>query len=931
MKRFFMSCVITVVALFLGFTAYYFLANNERITLASPDSACIKMNVGDTLAMDDIIKRQNPKSTTVINVDFSVEGILSYNKTTHQFKAEQVGSVVVKLIPSNTKFGPFILSANVGDGSSAELPYYIRTESELSGIGKTEKLRIDMSYELISDIYLTNAWTPIATYNASFNGGEHVIYDMTINQDCDHAGLFSQVGPNGTVKNVRFVNANISGSFNSAGFVAGDNQGTISLCYVLESTISNNLAGMSTGAIAGNNIYVSTGDTMLSARIGMCGVESLTLSAVGFAGGIVGVNTASIVEACYANVLSVSGNNTLVFGGVVGKNQGATSPGTKISTIYKSHAYINAVNEVALFGGIVAQNLNAASDMPNAYVRCYHYEANTSGSVAPTISGVEARTQAEMSQKTNYETWDFVRIWKMSPQYAVLNLHNAIYVSSVPDVVVPGGDDPDPTPPGPTPPVPTPPGPTPPSPSSTYITLENVWTILNQIKQNPNSGKKYYIQNSFVADYNNCSVPNLFPLCSASNPLCCSIYTLNDSAITFKNVNLNTINASLFGYIGRGTVITGINVANSDIKSTQNGPVGAIACSVAQDAAISKCVVSYTSLTGQGNIGALAGESAGAISSCSVNNITITGNGYYSVGALVGYNNGSVTSCQGNNNSIAAQGVIGGLVGTNNSAVSKSDCFGVSINAQVNNLLVGGAVGSNSGAIYAVKVQNGNISANTNSENSYAGGLVAQNNSNVNYSSVLSTSVSAYYAGGISALNKGVITVCVAGKDNTGSVAGVFSGGLTAINQINGRIENCVVGTVMQTLPNSQKTCGMAFKLEENSVISHCFSYAKFNGTNGDRMCDTDTPFRNGVAGIWQHTPLGYIMGKIENSFAYNMNSVKIWGVWYLPDIWDPAIHDFEVSREEAMGANNWQRFYQAGFDFNIWKRVSGQYFTVNI
>ena len=154
MKRFFMCCVVVIVALFLGFTAYYFIANKENITLASEHSSAIKLNVNDTINMDDIIVHTLPSSGTFIDVKFSIDGIISYDKETKTFTAEKVGDTVVTLTPSNAKFGPFVLSANVGDGRSAEYPYYIRTADELASIGASgSALTTGMSYELIADIY----------------------------------------------------------------------------------------------------------------------------------------------------------------------------------------------------------------------------------------------------------------------------------------------------------------------------------------------------------------------------------------------------------------------------------------------------------------------------------------------------------------------------------------------------------------------------------------------------------------------------------------------------------------------------------------------------------------------------------------------------------------------------------------------------------
>jgi hypothetical protein len=373
MKRFFMCCVVVIVALFLGFTAYYFIANKENITLASEHSSAIKLNVNDTLHMDDIIVHTLPSSGTFIDVKFSVDGIISYDKETKTFTAEKVGDTVVTLTPSNAKFGPFVLSANVGDGRSAEYPYYIRTADELASIGASgSSLTTGMSYELIADIYLTDrAWTPIANgvdagFTGTFDGANHVIYDMKISGGTGSAGMFAKVAKGAVVERITFVNASISGDYTYAGIVAGQNNGTISLCQVLESSITN--GNGATGGIVGWNNFTQQENGGLSARIGMCGIENSSITAGGDVGGIAGANTASIIENCYVVLNSVNGNSTAKFGGIVGKNVGYNGSFDKVSTIYKSYAYVPSVTSVAQASGIAATNTDANSSAKNTFV-----------------------------------------------------------------------------------------------------------------------------------------------------------------------------------------------------------------------------------------------------------------------------------------------------------------------------------------------------------------------------------------------------------------------------------------------------------------------------------------------------------------------------------------------------------------------------------
>ncbi|MBR5012547.1 MAG: hypothetical protein IKY15_01265, partial [Clostridia bacterium] len=605
MKRFFMCCVVVIVALFLGFTAYYFIANQEKISLASASASSIKLNVGDTLNLNDVIKHEQPSSNTVIDVDFSVDGVLSYNQETKIFTAEKVGSTVVVLTPSNTKFGPFVLNATVGDGRSAEFPYYIRTADELASIGKSGSLLTkEMSYELISDIYLTNrVWTPIAQdgeYKGTFNGANHVIYDMTISTNATYAGLFAKVASSAVVKNITFVNAKIQGEFTYAGVVAGENNGLITLCHVIESQIVN--GGSATGGIVGYNNFTQTANGGLSARVALCGVEKTLLTGAGDVGGIVGANKGSIVESCYAVLDGVDGLGKAKFGGVVGQNIGYNGSFTKTSTIYKSYAYAKAVANTAQTSGLVAVNQNATTSAENSFV--YNLFVMDTNNIIGTTTAVDTTKVAKqtvdaLKNQTTYLTWDFNRIWKMTPNYAVIDF-GALYFTNIPDtIVVPDNSYPD------SPEVPGGSGsgsgtgsgtgtgsgsgsgsssgsssgtgtgggtfypePKPSEANTTVISSANVWYVLNEMKLYPQSGKVYVFRSNLTVDATQNPYSNLFPIATSSKPLNCTIRpeSGSDAVLTFTNITINNVaNASMFGYLGKGAKLENIVVKNAKV------------------------------------------------------------------------------------------------------------------------------------------------------------------------------------------------------------------------------------------------------------------------------------------------------------------------------------------------------------------------------
>ena len=953
MKKFFMSCVVVVVALFLGFTTYYFVANKEHISLAQESSA-IKLNVGDSLMFDDIIKHDLPNAGTVFGVDFSVEGVISYDASTKTFTATKVGSAVVTITPSNAKYGPFVLNATVGDGSSAEYPYYIRTAQELTSIGASgSNLTINMNYELIADIYLTNTtWTPLASgvdagYTATFNGGNHIIYDMTVNSG-NKAGFFAKVGANGVVKGIKFVNATLSGDFIYAGIVAAENQGTVSLCYVTDSNITN--GNGATGGIVGYSVFSQYDNGALSARVGMCGVENTNITAGGDIGGIVGCNNGSIVENCYAALNSVNGSTTAYFGGIVGNNKGYSSTYTKASTIYKSHASAKLVADTKAAAGIVGRNTDASSSAKNVFVQNV-FAMETNNFVGTTTSALSSEivkvAVEDLKNPTTYQTWDFNSVWKMGENYADINFKMPYTTKISESIIFTETIYPDPKPSNPsqpsqpstpsTPSTPITPGPT---VVGETLTASNIFLALKEMHDNPNSGKIYTFTTSFTVNLatapSGYTCADLFPLGTKEKPFTCQIYPSASQTITFTNLSVNGKDyASFFGYMGRGATVNGINITGANIVGSTSTNAAVFASNMLNGATLANCSVVTATVSGYNNVAIVVGNNSGTLISVEANSGILNTNGNVNAGVLVGLNSGSITSCTAINNTVnpSGQGSFGGVTGYNQGAVSACTVSSLFMNgSNVANIYAGAVAGQNNGTIYNTIVQDCDVEVSTSHATAKAAGVAAYNSTNgvISKASVYSTEVTGYYVGGLTAINSGSITKSTAGINHQGKLSGIYVGGLTSINQTGGKIDNCLVGTQLVTMQGSQKTCGFAYKLEANSNINNCFTYAIFSGNHGDKACDTDTPFRHFWAnGIWQNT-IGYEMGNITNSILCNISKVDIYGNGIIPPGLDGSIKDIQVTEAEAKGSDNWAKFYTNGFNFDsVWNRTNGQFLTL--
>ena len=192
---------------------------------------------------------------------------------------------------------------------------------------------------LTDDINLTGKeWTPIGDYDnrytGTFDGGNHTITGLTVNQTRNYVGLIGCIGSDGTVKNVKLENVNITGDGYFVGGVAGTNYGTIENCSV-DGTLTNYVQYL--GGVVGDNYGSIIGCS-----------SSGTITGTGpNVGGIGGQSVGGTIMACYS-VANIKGRSSS--GGVLGQ----TNRETVVIACY--HAKGNVTGEQSRIGGVIGWN-----------------------------------------------------------------------------------------------------------------------------------------------------------------------------------------------------------------------------------------------------------------------------------------------------------------------------------------------------------------------------------------------------------------------------------------------------------------------------------------------------------------------------------------------------------------------------------------------
>lgn len=714
---------VIIVALSLGLVVYYFVQNRENIALSSET---ITVNKEDTFTVKIIVTEPNRGTTVSLLSDNSILEKVSVSSDgfTYQYKAIAAGSTTITLETSNPTFNNLYCTVRVGDGSTTN-PFYIKNDQELADIGSANR-PLNANYLQIDNIDLVTYpnWTPIGGeqgFSGNYDGAGHTIFGLSIvaGSYVENAGLFSKINAGANVQRIVLDRTSVAGNIKYAGSVAGTNSGTISRIEVKQGRISTLCAenGTSVGGIAGTMTRAGT-NTKLDRVSFVSGQQDAVLldsEAVAYAGGLVGSNYGGTIINSYSRggvKVNLSGVNAKA-GGIVGLNTYTTE--TVSENKYHTNLKGNIINcySTAVItseadvnkGSIVGQNRNPISNgssytnevdtlagtiQENRYVGVYYlFIANdefngiqwTYGNADMTdLALVQGKSVAELQTQSTFRTssyaaisksWDFDRVWAISEGVNDGYPTLRMFGESVSDDIY--------------------------DPQATwlYSGIDSM-TKLAAIASDLNG---IY---DIIADFTISA--NWTPLGTAENPFNGTLRG-NGKTITFDTgIGINSYFqfAGLFGYLGPNANLIDITIQNISISAG-------------------------------GNVGALAGFSAGVIEDCSVSgNIAFKGGIGKNVGGLVGQNVGQITSSDATV-SITADEVtggiwnIGGLVGYNSGNISNSiSKKAASINSTNTDGTVnaGGLVGASVGsAIVSGCESYGSVTLSTTAGN-FAGGLV---------------------------------------------------------------------------------------------------------------------------------------------------------------------------------------------------------------
>ena len=839
MKKFLVFLTSIVVVVCFGLTTYYFMKNDEVITINTKEIYC---NAGDIISLEELdIKVKKPHRKTTFNYNATEESsnAVSYNADGkfYEISSTAGGEVDLVITTTNKKYAEFVVKLHIGNGS-VENPYYIFNQIGLSKIGTI--YRLDSAYSLMANISLSNDFKPIGYSEASssyigfsgnFYGNGYTISGLNLNSaDFANAGLFSSINAGALVKDLKVNNATINGSYTNAGVLAGTIAGTVEKIAITNSTITNTSSNSYTGALAG--VYAGS-------SLKLSYADNVTLN--------IGANTATTEEVESeesegaeeeTNPIQTISNATV--GGFVGKLIETTSSAT-----YVNNATINLTNASGNFGGYAGEfviNTNAGS-IQQSYANTACVNNNFAGFIGKITTAANFNMEesnmlthligniAVVNGKTTIADSDLVKSYNASYFKNYQNKDASVFFNSAASLYLIRGFA---------------------SAGSVVETNEfvyyaidanskafwdttYVWSlsttsmptlIMGSVEPDGVSGeyfrkdltqvevteKENDFTQVFDKDINDANIKLLedVNLSSGWQPINISNTTIDGNGITITiNLNKSTENnLGLFASVNNCTIKNlNIVVTGVSVNAINAGALaGVITSSKDTMSTIENVKVTYQSeIVGVeiANFGGIAGKiEKTVISNSTVEGLVVGNSSIQTIGSVVGeLTSGSINNIK-STATINGTTNVGGAVGVNKGTISKLDAsVNVSYNKTTANALVGGIVGKNDGTIID-SVANVNLNVTNANSSLYVGGVAATNNGTISLINISGDGISlskinaTIYVGGVVATNNGTIVSAYNYLKNIGAAhvgANYRVGGLASVN--NGTISKSIVAS----------------------------------------------------------------------------------------------------------------------------------------
>lgn len=283
-----------------------------------------------------LLDNQTPQIKSFVTGDYSVEtAVVGQTGTITVSRGRGMGissDVDVNVILSDGAQTTIVrrIHLKAGFGIDPEIGYvlkdgvyYTNSEKGLLALAAMTKNSPSINITLVSDISLTEPWIMIGSkmgidkeYHGVFDGNNHIISGLRINENATYVGMFACV-KYGTIKNVILDSPIVNGSSIVGALVGEMYDSTVENCHVIGNA-SVTSDSPTVGGVVGSN--AQNYDSTEAANIIACSFAgTVDCNDSNQGGGIVGKNAGYIIG-CYADAV-INGDSRL--SGIVGSQSSA--------------------------------------------------------------------------------------------------------------------------------------------------------------------------------------------------------------------------------------------------------------------------------------------------------------------------------------------------------------------------------------------------------------------------------------------------------------------------------------------------------------------------------------------------------------------------------------------------------------------------------
>ena len=633
---------------------------------------------------------------------------------------------------------------------------------------------------LTDDIYLNdieldeyeNVWTPIGSverkFEGFFDGNNHIIYGLYINNNEKYQGLFGYLS-GADVKGVKLYYVSVS----AGQYVGG-------ICgYAASGTVVSN-------CVVSGDIYSSGGDCggisgygRIEVKFSCCGVKGEVSSDGNRVAGISGcIANNTVIEKCYNNA-SVSSSGKFV-GGISG-----TSSGSTVRSCYNT----GDISGATRVGGIVGNNVG------DVYVS-YNCGNITSPKEYGAVCGFNSIAEVKNCyyRENSCVAGDQYAIEKTVEQLKRYSIIVALNKNGG-DFIIDYQDENDGY------------------PVLSWMLESDVWTRGVKKPSLYTDGQTYLITSAeelaWFAGLVNGTLDDTAQDQSAKAILTKSIIlNLGEYDEEYSNIwtPIGSGGAEFFGeFEGNGKTVSGVAVGSGE-------NVGLFG-SVRSGATVRNLKIDKSYICGQ-NAGGVAGDNLGTISEIEVSYSTIIGQTVS--GGIVGENEGTLNECAFCNSTVSSQTKCGGITGVNSGEISA--CYNTSA---VNSAsYVGGIAGDNRGSISSCF-----NCAEVTATGNYCGGIAGYcvNATVTKCYNTGSISGKSAVGGIVGYARYGELTVCY----DVGEVAGTGSFAAVCPNSVNANISCVYYDSQRITASDSNATALNTTQMSGSTALSRLEGFSR--------------------------------------------------------------------------------------------------------